>query len=224
MASAIVVGARRSFVSRVRPVLVRHPDGDGGEGGEGGAGGAGDGGGEQLGAAGLAALRAERAAKAQAERDLQAARAELEKAQELIEAAKKAAQTDEERRIAEAVEAATKTAREELSAAHKAELAQSYAKLVEARLVAAAAGRLTNPADAAAFVKIDLLERDAQGEVADSVLKAAVEALVVERPYLAAKAGSNGSADGGQRRDAAPNFKDRAQLQEGLAALNLRPR
>jgi exosome complex RNA-binding protein Rrp42 (RNase PH superfamily) len=89
--------------------------------------------------------------------------------------------------------------------------------------MSAAAGKLTNAADATAFVDVDSLDRDDQGNVTDATVSAAVEALLTERPYLAAKAGT-GSADQGQRRDAEVNFKDQKQFEAELAKFKLKPR
>lgn len=114
--------------------------------------------------------------------------------------------------------------RRELDAERAAERADAQRQLLQARVLTAAAGKLTNPADAAAFVNLDDLDRDDQGNVSDSVLSAAVEALLTERPYLAAKAGNNGSADQGQRRDAPADFKDPKQLEQELAKFNVRLR
>jgi exosome complex RNA-binding protein Rrp42 (RNase PH superfamily) len=91
------------------------------------------------------------------------------------------------------------------------------------RLKTVATSKLTNAADAEVFVNLDDLERDAEGNVTDAALQAAVAALLTERPYLAAKAGA-GSADQGHRRDAPADFKDRKQLDQELSKFGLRAR
>lgn len=208
---------RFPFHSMVPHVSLRHPDDDQGDTGTG------DDAGDQLGEAGQKALAEERRARRAAEKAAKEREATAAALQAEVEELRKKTQTDDERKIAEAVEAARKAAVDELSATHAAQIAAAERKLVGARLVAMAAGKLTAPADAGAFINIDDLERDADGNVTDDTLMKAVEDLRKEKPYLAARAGG-GSADQGQRRDAGPDFKDPKQLNAELAKLGVKPR
>lgn len=211
---------------KVRAVVWRHPDGDGSGGdagtGSGADGGAGDGA-DGLGAGGQAALAAERKARRDAERAAKSVAEERDRLKAEADELRARAMSDDEKKIAAAVEAARDQLRKEIETETAAKVAAADRRVLESRVLTAATGRLTNPADAQAFIGLDDLERDAQGNVTDAALGAAVEALVKQRPYLAAKAGA-GSADQGQRRDAAPDFTDRKQLAAELAKLGLKPR
>lgn len=176
-----------------------------------------------LGAGGQAALAAERKARREAERAAKAHQAELDRVRAEADELRKKAMTDDEKRIADAVAAARDEIRAQLEAETQAKIAEADRKVLSARMFSAAAGKLTNPADASAFITIDDLERDAQGDVSDAAISAAIEALVKERPYLAAKAGG-GSADQGHRRDAKPDLTNRDELAKELAKLGLKPR
>jgi hypothetical protein len=211
---------------RVRAVVWRHPeDGPGTESGndQGAAGGTGSGAGDELGAGGQAALAAERKARRDAEKAAKAVAEERDRLKAEADELRAKAMTDDEKKIAAAVEAAREQMRQEIEAETAAKVAEADRRVLAARVLSVATGKLTNPADAQAFIKFDDLERDAQGNVTDAALSAAIEALVKERPYLAAKAGA-GSADQGPRRDAAPDFTDRKQLAAELAKLGLKPR
>lgn len=178
--------------------------------------------GDGLGDKGKAALDAERKARRDAERQAKQTEAELAKLREETEDLRKKAMDDDERKIADAVAAREVELRKELGDELAAERASTARQMLSARILAGAAGKLTNAADAAAFIDIDALDRDDQGNVADSVLSAAIETLITERPYLAAKAGT-GSADQGRTRDAQADFKDPKQLAEELAKYKLHP-
>jgi len=213
---------------KVRAVVWRHPEGDqsGTESGndQGAAGGTGSGAGDELGAGGQAALAAERKARRDAEKAAKAAAEERDRLRAEADELRAKAMTDDEKKIAAAVEAAREQMRQEIEAETAAKVAEADRRVLAARVLTVATGKLTNPADAQAFVKFDDLERDAQGNVTDAALAAAIDELLKQRPYLAAKAGASGSADQGSRRDAAPDFTDRKQLAAELAKLGLKPR
>lgn len=212
---------RTSLQSRVAAVLLRHPDPDP-EGGDHpdpdpeGADGA-------LGDAGRRALDEERRARRAAERSAREAQTQLTTLQQQVEELTKKSMTDQERQLAEQLQAREAELRRTIEAEAAERVAAAERKVVTARLQAVAAGKLINPADAAVYIQIDDLERDAQGDVSDAALAASVEALLKERPYLGAKPGG-GSADQGHRRDAAPDLKDPKQLQAELAKLGVKPR
>lgn len=212
---------RKSVQSRVAAVLLRHPaddpdDGDQGADGADGADGA-------LGDAGRRALDEERRARRAAERSAREAQTQLTTLQQQVEELTKKSMTDQERQVAEQLQAREAELRRTIEADAAERVAAAERKVVTARLQAVAAGKLINPADAAVYIQIDDLERDAQGDVSDAALAASVEALLKERPYLGAKPGG-GSADQGHRRDAAPDLKDPKQLQAELAKLGVKPR
>jgi hypothetical protein len=178
---------------------------------------------DSLGAGGQAALAAERKARKEAERIAKAHEAELAKARAEADELRTKAMSDDEKKIAAAVEAARDEVRKEIEAETAVKVADADRRVLASRVLTAATGKLTNPADAQAFINVDDLERDAQGNVTDTALGGAVEALIKERPYLAAKAGG-GSADQGHRRDAKPDFSNRDELAKELAKLGLKPR
>jgi hypothetical protein len=203
--------------TRVPACLFRHPEEGEGEGApppppEG----------DGLGDKGKAALDAERKARRDAERTAKQTADELAKLRAEAEDLRKKAMDDDERKIADAVAAREAELRKELGDELAAERATTARQMLSARVLAAAAGKLTNAADAAAFIDVDALDRDDQGNVADTTVSAAIEALITERPYLAAKAGT-GSADQGRRPDAAADFKDPKQLEAELAKFKLHP-
>jgi hypothetical protein len=209
--------APRRHMTIISALMFRHPEEDDTDTGNGDAG-AGD-----LGDAGKRALDEERRARRAAEKAAKERDDELAKIRAELDDARKKNLTDEERRVSEAVEAAKAETAKELTEKHAAELSAAGRRLVGARLQAVAAGKVINPADTALYIDLDTLERDASGDVPDAALAAAVDALVKERPYLAARAGK-GSADQGRQSDSAPNFRDRSQLADGLAQFGLKPR
>jgi TolA-binding protein len=221
MEGAAMAPTRKILTTSVRAALLRHPDDEGT--GDGAGDGTGDGAGDALGDAGRRALDEERKARRQAERTARDAQTQLTTLQQQVEELTRKSMTDQERQVAEQLEAKSVELRAEIEAQANARVAAAEAKVLAARLKSVAAGKLQNPADVAVFVNADDLERDAQGDVSDDALAAAVDALLKERPYLGAKPGG-GSADQGHRRDAAPDLTDRKQLAESMARFGLRPR
>lgn len=91
----------------------------------------------------------------------------------------------------EAAKAATTTAVEAAKAEVRAEAART---ITEARLVAAAASKLADPADVAKFVDVSTL-----GDGSDTAaLTKAVEDLIAAKPYLAKSEGTPPAADPGK--------------------------
>lgn len=82
---------------------------------------------------------------------------------------------------------------------------KANARIVRSEIRAAAAGKLTNPRDALAFLDIASFEVDDDGQVDEDEIADAIENLLKERPYLgsAAKAPEprfQGTGDGGARK------------------------
>jgi hypothetical protein len=77
--------------------------------------------------------------------------------------------------------------------------AEFNAERLKDKVALAAAGRLADPSDAARFLELDSLSADKPDEI-----KAALEKLLTDRPYLAAKDGEKGWGDvgGAQRKPA----------------------
>jgi hypothetical protein len=181
--------------------------------------------GSDLGEAGKKALDEERRARRAAEKQAKDQATQLATLQQQLDELSKKNQTDDERKLAEAVEAAKADAVKALQDQFAGQLAEKDRQIVGARLTAIAAGKLTNPADVLAFVDLDDLDRDGEGNVTDKALSGAVEELLKERPYLAATAGKGGgSVDQGRRKDGPVDFKDRKQLAADLAKFGLTPR
>lgn len=92
-------------------------------------------------------------------------------------------------------------------------------RLVRAELKAAAAVKLANPADALAFINPTKFEVDADGEVDSVALNEAIDALLIERPYLASGRPQPflGGGDGGAK----PEPKPEASLDEQIQAAQL---
>jgi len=93
-------------------------------------------------------------------------------------------------------------------------LAAANERILKAEVRAAAAGKLTDPADALRFLDLSALEVGADGEVDGKAVASAIEDLVKNKPYLAAQGGARfqGSADGGTRKETRPAQLTRADL------------
>lgn len=83
-------------------------------------------------------------------------------------------------------------------------LAVANDRILKAEVRAAAAGKLSDPADALKFLDLSEFEVGSDGEVDASQVAKAIEDLIASKPYLAAQGGQRfqGSADGGARNDA----------------------
>jgi hypothetical protein len=91
------------------------------------------------------------------------------------------------------------------SEADRAATGRANARIVRSEVRAAAAGKLTNPRDALAFLDLTQFEVDEDGQVDETEIADAIEDLLKERPYLgtAAKAPEprfQGTGDGGARK------------------------
>ncbi|NCL75680.1 hypothetical protein [Rhodococcus sp. YH1] len=89
--------------------------------------------------------------------------------------------------------------------ADAAALAKANARIVKAEVRAAAAGKLSDPADAFRFLDLDDFEVDDDGDVDQDEIAAAITDLLERKPYLAAS-----SSDGTQRASKSPK-PDRSQ-------------
>lgn len=143
--------------------------------------------GDGLGDAGRAALQKERAARKEAEKARRALEAEIaairEQAQQSSDEAAKKAEADRIRQ--EATEAATARANE---------------RILAAEVRAAAAGKLSDPADALRFLDMKDFEVAEDGSVDAGEISGAISDLIKSKPYLAATAqGFQGSGDNGSR-------------------------
>lgn len=91
------------------------------------------------------------------------------------------------------------------SEAAAAATSKANARIVRSEIRAAAAGKLTNPRDALAFLDIAQFEVDDDGQVDEDEIADAIENLLKERPYLGAAAKApeprfQGTGDGGARK------------------------
>jgi hypothetical protein len=94
-------------------------------------------------------------------------------------------------------------------------IAAANERIKKAEVRAAAAGKLSDPADALRFLDLSNIEVSADGEVDSAAVASAIEDLVKSKPYLAAQGGQRfqGTADGGARTDATqPSQLSRADL------------
>jgi hypothetical protein len=136
---------------------------------------------------GRAALAKERAARKAADKARKAAEDRAAEAEAKLAAG---AQQDE------AQQAAEKTRRDAEAAATK----KANERILRSELKAAAAGKLADPSDAAAFIDLTQFEPDADGEFDSTEIAEAISDLIKRKPHLAAaKAGFQGSGDGGAR-------------------------
>ncbi|KRC37517.1 hypothetical protein [Oerskovia sp. Root22] len=72
----------------------------------------------------------------------------------------------------------------------EAALAKANERIRKAEVRAAAAGKLSDPADALKFLDLEQFEVGSDGEVDTSAINEALEGLVKSKPYLAAQGGS----------------------------------
>ncbi len=101
---------------------------------------------------------------------------------------------------ATAIDQARAEARQEAMAEATAE---ANARVVRAEVIAAAAKKLQDPADAVAHLDLSKLEVDENGEVDRKAINAAIDQLVKDKPYLAGvrdpEFGNRPSANGSGR-------------------------
>lgn len=89
--------------------------------------------------------------------------------------------------------------------ADQAATAKANQRIVRSEVRAAAAGKLTNPRDALAFLDLAQFEVDEDGQVDEDEVADAIDNLLKERPYLGTAATAaaprfQGSGDGGARK------------------------
>lgn len=143
---------------------------------------------EALGDPGKKALDAMKAERNAAKSELAALRAEFE--------ALKAAQEGREAEHLAAVEA-QKIKDEALAAADE--------RILKAEVRAQAASKLADPTDALLYLDLSTFEVGEDGAVDADAVSAAIEQLIVSKPYLAAQGRKfEGSADAGVRKAAGP--------------------
>lgn len=81
-------------------------------------------------------------------------------------------------------------------------LAVANERILKAEVRAQAAGKLNDPQDALRFLDLSTFEVDQEGNVSGDLV-AAIDALIAQKPYLAAQGKRfQGGADGGARNDA----------------------
>lgn len=102
-------------------------------------------------------------------------------------------------------------AEQEKRAAEQAALEKANERILKAEVRAAAAGKLSDPADALRFIDLSSFEVGDDGEVDASAITGAITDLISTKPYLAVQDGKRfqGDADAGTRKEARP-----AQLSE----------
>lgn len=84
-----------------------------------------------------------------------------------------------------------------------AALSAANRRILKSEVKAAAKGVLADAQDAYKFLDLDSFEVDSDGNVDESAIAAALDALVASKPYLAAQGKRfQGTADGGARNDA----------------------
>jgi hypothetical protein len=93
-----------------------------------------------------------------------------------------------------------------------AALAKANERILKAEVRAAAAGKLTDPADALQFLDLSKLEVGSDGEVDSTAVAAAIDKLITDKPYLAAQGKRfQGSADGGTRNESTKTIDDQIE-------------
>ncbi len=177
--------------------VVRGGADDGGSGGgtgDGDKGGSGGQGGDppDLGDAGKKALADERAARKAAEKARKAADKKAADYEAELTKLRGDNQTEQEK----ALDQARKEAGEE---ARKGEVAKANRRIVTAEVKAAAGTKLADPSDAVRLLDLDEFAVSDDGEVDEKAIASAIADLLKDKPYLAAKGATSGSADGGAR-------------------------
>ncbi|MEU4165588.1 hypothetical protein AB0F46_01720 [Streptomyces sp. NPDC026665] len=188
-------------------------DGGGSGSGEGGADGSGDGGGsgsgdDDLGEAGKKALQTERDARKAAEARVKELEGRLSRKPK-EPGAKPGDGGKGDGDQGPDTEALKKEIRDEIAA-------DSNARLIRAEVKAAAATRLADPTDAARYLDLSAIKIGADGDPDSKQIKKALDDLLKERPYLAAKGTEEGWGDvgGGGGRTAPP-----ADVEPGMGRL-----
>ena len=153
-----------------------------------------------LGENGVKALQAERTARKAAEKQIADLAAQLD-------AIRAEQMTDQEKALA--------AARVEAAEAAKAETAATYERrLLEATVKAQAAGRFRDPADALRYLDTTDLPRGDDGVLDEAAIGVALDAVLTERPYLAAAADKWPDGDQGPQGSEVARTFSRAQLRD----------
>ncbi len=147
-----------------------------------------------LGDAGKKALDAMKADRNSAREEARKAREEADQLRAQIEGKEKEYAAEQEKRAIEA---------EALDKANQ--------RILKAEVRAAAAGKLSDPADALRFIDLSGFEVGTDGEVNASQIASAIDDLIQTKPYLAVQDGKRfqGDVDAGTRKESRP-----AQLSE----------
>lgn len=152
---------------------------------------------EPLGEAGKRALEAER-------RDRKAAEARAAQLERDLAEARKGQMTAEEKAIADAKDAGRAEA-----------LAAVNARLIAAEVKAAATGKVVDPSIVSSLIDLSTFQVDASGNVDGKAITSAIDALLADRPYLAAvpsKPPVPGAGDGGPKGSPAQGQLTQADL------------
>lgn len=192
-AIAVPVLFMLSLILRIRiSQLISNERGEAGGDGDGDGSGDGDGDGQgkgDLGDAGKKAIQAERQARKDADKSRKSAEDALEQAKAKITELEKAGLNDHEKAISDAVEEATKTAREESDAKWRGNVVKNAVK-------AAAVGKIANPDLAPGLISVNDL--DPESDTFGTDIASAIDALVKDNPFLEATPKKpKGSGDGG---------------------------
>lgn len=138
---------------------------------------------KSLGDAGKKALDTMKAERNTARDEARKAREEADQLRAQIEGKEKEYAAEQERRKIEA-DALTK----------------ANERILRAEVRAAAAGKLSDPADALRFLDLSSFEVGDDGDVDSAKVAEAIDGLITDKPYLAAQSGRfQGSADSGTR-------------------------
>lgn len=106
-------------------------------------------------------------------------------------------------------------AEQEKRAAEQAALSKANDRILKAEVRAAAAGKLSDPADALRFIDLSSFEVSDDGEVDASAITDAISDLITTKPYLAVQDGKRfqGEADAGTRKEARPAQLSKADVE-----------
>lgn len=106
-------------------------------------------------------------------------------------------------------------AEQEKRAAEQAALDKANERILKAEVRAAAAGKLSDPADALRFIDLSSLEVSDDGEVDADAIASAISDLITNKPYLAVQDGKRfqGDADAGTRKEARPAQLSKADVE-----------
>lgn len=147
------------------------------------------------------------------EKVAKASMAQVEQLKAQLAEKESAQQSDTEKAITQARTEAEKSARAD-------ERKRSDARIIRAEVKAAAGGHLADPNDAVRLLDLDDFDIDDDGNLDEKAVAQAIETLLKEKPYLAAKATRvTGNGDGGARStQTVTDDSPRGLIAAGLAA------